>query len=227
MLYRVILHLQYLEQQFINRWHYVMAGTPVGVTGAFALIRALGFYADGDPVNFPDGTLGQAIQALLNEQTIFVQAIAQNIYDPTDFYDSPFLDGVVGGVAGVGMSPVNAIGITSTRVRTDIRRGQKRFGGVPVGFVSNGGALGSGALTAAQTVADLMGTSPEYTDGGNALTFSPAIVQLQKTINEDDTVTYDYYGTLSAQLEHTAQGIQWDPKPTIRTQGSRQYNRGQ
>jgi len=225
-LYEVVLNLQYLEQQFVNRWNYTSQGTPVGVTGSFALIRALGFYAEGDPPEFPDGTLGIAIQALLNEQTIFVQAIAKNVYDPLDFYDSPFVPDVVGGIAGTGLSPVNAIGITSTRVRTDIRRGQKRFGGVPSGFVVNGGQLSAGALTAATTVADLMGTSPEYTDGGNALTFVPSIVSKERVVDEEGKVSYLYYPTLSEQLAHTAQGIQWDAKTTIRTQGSRQYGRG-
>jgi len=225
-LYEVVLNLQYLEQQFVNRWNYTSQGTPVGVTGSFALIQALGFFTTGTPPDFPDGTLGQAIQALLNEQTIFVQAIARNVYDPLDFYDSPFVAGVVGGVAGVGMSPVNAIGITSTRVRTDIRRGQKRFGGVPATFVANGGQLTSGALVTAGTVADLMGTSPEYTDGGNALTFVPTIVSKERIVVPGDPVKYQYYDTLTEQLAHAAQGIQWDPKATIRTQGSRQYGRG-
>lgn len=227
MLYQVVLNLQYLEQAFVNRWNYVMSGTPVGVTGSFALVQALGLYATGTPANFPVGTLGAAIQGILNEQSIFVQTIVQNVYDPLDFYDSPFVNDVVGGVSGTGMSPVNAIGITSTRVRTDIRRGQKRFGGVPVGYVENGGQITTIALGFAQIVADRMGESPEYTAGGNALTFSPAIVSKLRTVDGEGKVSYVYYPTLSEQLAHTALGIQWSPKTTIRTQGSRQYGRGQ
>lgn len=226
-LYEVVLNLQYLEQKFVNRWNYTSTGTPVGVTGSFALIQALGLFTTGSPSNFPAGTMGAAIQAILNEQTIFVQAIARNVYDPTDFYDYAFVPDIVGGVAGVGLSPAFAIGFNSNRVRTDIRRGQKRFGGVDGDFVANGGQLSSTAITPCATVATRMSESPSYTDGGNSLEFTPAIVHKRKFTDTDGKVKYEYYPTLSEQLAFIASGITWFVKTTIRTQGSRQYGRGQ
>jgi len=227
MLYEVVLNLQYLNQKFVNRWNYISDSTEGdGNLGAFGLIRALGFYADGSPAVFPTGSLGAAIQALLNEQTIFVQAYAKNVYVPTDFYDYAFVDNVVGGVAGQGMSPVNAIGFTSSRTRTDIRRGQKRFGGVPVGFVTNGGDISATGLTAAATVADKLGDIVTYDTGASIIAYNGAVVSKQKLVDEDGNVTYQYYSTLAQQEEHLMTSLEWDVKPNIRTQGSRQYGRG-
>lgn len=225
-LYEVVLNLQYNEQKFINRWNYTMTGTPVGVTGSFACVQALGLNVVGSPPNFPVNTMGAAIQAILNEQTIFVQTIVKNIYDPMDFYDYAFLPNTVGGVAGVGLSPVMAIGFNSNRVRTDIRRGQKRFGGVDGDFQGNVGQLSGTATIPCALVAQRMSESPSYTDGGNSLTFEPVIVSKQKTVLPDGTVKYEYYPTESLQAAHLAAGITWFVKTTMRTQGSRQYGRG-
>jgi len=226
-LYEVVLNLQYLEQKFINRWNYTMSGSPVGVTGSFACVQALGLFVTGSPANFPAGTMGAAIQTILNEQTIFVQTIVKNVYDPLDFYDYAFVPNIVGGVAGVGMSPAFAIGFNTNRVRTDIRRGQKRFGGVDGDFQANGGQLSSAAITACATVALRMSESPTYTAGGNSLSFDPVIVNKEKTEIPGEPTKYDYYPTEALQAAHLAAGITWFVKTTLRTQGSRQYGRGQ
>lgn len=226
-LYEVVLNLQYLEQRFINRWNYTMDGSPIGVTGSFAAVQALGLYVTGSPAAFPAGTMGAAIQAILNEQTVFVQTIVKNIYDPLDFYDYAFVPNIVGGVAGVGMSPAFAIGFNTNRVRTDIRRGQKRFGGVDGDFQANGGQLSAAATTPCALVAQRMSEVPAYTAGGNALAFNPVIVNKLKEVDSEGKVSYVYYPTEAAQSAHLAGGITWFVKTTLRTQGSRQYGRGQ
>jgi len=225
-LYEVTLNLQYLEQRFVNRWNYISAGDGGSDENAFGLIQALGLYADGSPANFPAGTMGAAIQAVLNEQTIFVQAFAKNVYNPLDFYDYAFVDGVVGGVAGVGLSPVLAIGFTSSRVRTDIRRGQKRFGGVDGDFVENGGALTTTAITACNTLATRMSELVVYDTGAYEIAYNGCIVGKKKPSEAPVSDGYEYYPTLAEQLEHVAVGVEWAVKPDIRTQGSRQYLRG-
>jgi len=227
MLYELVLNLQYLEQRFVNRWNYVSDESGVSALGAFGLIQALGLFVEGDPEAFPVGTLGAAIQALLNEQTIFIQTYCKNVYEPLDFYDYAFVDGIVGGVAGIGLSPVMAIGLTSTRTRTDIRRGQKRFGGIDGDFVVNGGQLSAGALTAANAVADRMSEDVSFNNGVSTVNYTPVVVGKEKIVVVDEPTEYRYYETLAEQMDHVALAPVWSPKVTIRTQGSRQYLRGQ
>jgi len=226
MLYELVLNLQYLEQKFVNRWNYISDEPSVSGLGAFGLIQALGLYVTGSPADFPAGLLGAAIQALLNEQTIFVQTYCKNVYEPLDFYDYAFEADIVGGVAGAGLSPVNAIGITSSRTRTDIRRGQKRFGGIASSFVTNGGQLTSGAITAAEAVAAEMSTDVSYNNGVNTVAYTPVIVGKERVVLTGGVVKYQYYPTYAEQLDHVALQPVWTPKTTIRTQGSRQYDRG-
>lgn len=225
-LFEVVLNTQYLEQQFINRWNYIDDDSDDDNNSAFYLARALGLYVSGDPEIFPVGTMGAAIQGLLNEQCIFVQAFVKNVYNPLDFYDYVFVDGIVGGNAGVGVSPVMAIGFTSTRTRLDIRRGQKRFSGIDGDFFANGGALSASAVTAANTLATRMSEDVTFDSDPVMETFYPVIVSKQKLVDSEGKVTYQYYPTLAQQMEHVAEGIIWSPKLDVRTQGSRQYLRG-
>jgi hypothetical protein len=225
-LYELVLNLQYLEQRFVNRWNYISDSVPGDPAGAFGLVQALGLYTSGSPQVFPVGTMGAAIQAILNEQTIFVQAFAKNVYDPLDFYDYAFVDGVVGGVAGAGLSPVLAIGFTSSRVRTDIRRGQKRFGGVDGDWVGNGGALTGTAITACNTLSERMSEIVTYDNGASVIAYNGCIVGKERVAVPGDPVRYQYYPTLAEQEDHLAVGVEWSVKPDIRTQGSRQYLRG-
>jgi len=225
--YEVVLNTQYLEQKFVNRWNYFAEEDFPTSQGAFGLIQALGLYASGSPANFPVGTMGAAIQALLNEQVIFVQAYAKNIYNPFDFYDYAFPDDVVGGVAGAGISPVLAIGFTSSRTRTDIRRGQKRFGGIDGDWVTNGGALSATAITAANTLAARMSEDVEFDTGIGIFEYKPCIASKKKPSEVPLSDGYEYWPTEDEQFGHSMFNIVWSVKDDIRTQGSRQYGRGQ
>lgn len=227
MLYELVLNLQYLEQKIVNRWNYNSNEIGVSDRGAFGLVQALGLFVTGDPEAFPVGSMGAAIQAVLNSQTIFVQVYAKNIYQPTDFYDNAFVEGVVGGVSGTGLSPVMALGFNSSRKRTDIRRGQKRFGGLATSFEGNGGAVSAAGITAGNTLATRMGEQVDYDNAGTIIQYTPVIVSKKKVVDEEDKVTYVYYPTLAEQLTHLAVSPTWFLKPDLRTQGSRQYGRGQ
>ena len=227
MLYELVLNLQYLGNKFVNRWNYISSEEGVSALGAFGLVQALGLFVTGDPVNFPVDTLGAAIQAILNSQTIFVQTYCKNVYEPLDFYDYAFVADTVGGDAGAGLSPVNAIAATSTRTRTDIRRGQKRFGGISADWATNGGGLTTEALTKLQTVCDRMSEDVSYNNGVTVVGYTPVVVGKQKVTDSEGKVSYQYYSTLAAQMDHVALAPVWSPKTNIRTQGSRQYGRGQ
>lgn len=231
-LLEVTLNATYSNQQFVNRWNYIGSGTPAAVSMSFALNDAMGFHpSSGTP---PSGSILAAIKAVCAVTVEFEQAICLNPYDPFDFDAEPFIPHVVGGISADGMSPVVAYGFRTNQVRRDIRRGTKRFSGVPETANDPGGAVLGSVFTNLVTLATLMSDTLTYDDSGNTLTFVPCIVKKEKYVVPDsDPVRYAYRYQrpldstgLAAQLEDTAQGIAWEPYTTFRSQTSRQYGRG-
>jgi hypothetical protein len=225
-LYELILRQQTNAQMLINRWNYVSQGSPVGVTGSFALVSAAGAIADGDPLSFPVGGMFASIQALQANDVIFVEFMALNVYDLDDFYSIAYPTGLFGGVAQAGASLFVAAGFRTNRVTRAVRRGTKRFGGVPIGSIGEFGGLTAGYLTTMATCAAEMSATLEYTDGGNSLSFEPTIVSKQLITPVTNPRRYQYYPTLAEQLEHVAQGITWEAYTNTRSQNSRQLGRG-
>jgi len=225
-LFEVIVNGVTANQQIINRFNYVSDGTPIGVTLSFALLNAMGLLLTGVDDTFPEDGVGSAWQEAIGNSYTFLDASARNVYDPADFYTYPYLPGTVGDLTGNVLSPVMAAGLTSNRVRTDIRAGQKRIAGIRLADMSTEGQIVGGELVLLTALADAMGDTVAYTDGGNSLSFTPCIVSKEKYTAPSGKFAYRYYSTYAAQAAHLAVGISWLPKATIRTQGSRQYGRG-
>lgn len=226
MLYEVTLESQYFDQQIINRWNYLSSGSPVGVTGSFALLTAMGLIpASG---SFPAITVGSRIQELQVSNVIYVSALCKALYDdPTDFYDAGYPSGVIGHGGGISpSSPTMAFGFKTNRVRTDIARGTKRLVGVDESTVGDGGIFSEGTLGAMDNIAAAMSADLSYTDGGSSLTFKPCILGKKKITHTDAPTEYKLYPTLSEQLDHIAVGIVWQSYRAVRTQVSRQYGHG-
>lgn len=214
----------YAEQECINRWNYVASGTPAAVSLSFALVSAFGaVYSGGTP---PADTLLNAIWSQVTTGVNFGEVEAKNVYSILDFYTRPFAAGQTGGVVTAGMSPSVAIGYRTNRVRSDIRRGTKRFVGVPESSSGDLGVIDSAALTGLQNIATKMGDVLSYDDEGNTITFTPAICSKQEYTTPSGKRAYRYYSTEATQLEHTATGILWELYANTRTQVSRQYGRG-
>jgi len=225
-IYEVILESNYAGQEIINRWNYVMSGTPAAVVGSFALASALGAIPSAGV--YPTGTMLAAIAGIMSTTAKFTLITVQNVYDPTDFYSTPFVPDYAGVQTGEGMSPATAVGYFSNRVTRDIRRATKRFAGITESWNGQGGVIVSGALTAIALVATKMGLTLTYDDEGNTLSFAPAVCSKEKYQSNEDPVryAYRYWSTEAVQLTHTAQGISWDYYPQLRTQASRQYGHG-
>jgi len=217
----------YQNQVCVNRWNYVASGTPAAVTLSFALAAAMGFLSN--IVTLDDETIGGMIQGVQNVGATFNSVLSRAVYIDDDFYDSPFISGVVGlqGSAPSGSSPLASYGFRSNRVKQSIGRGYKRFAGVDQGLMASGGDWISGVEDNLQAIADALGETLNYTDEGNSLTFVPAIVQKEKyEVESSGKFAYRYYATQATQLTHTAQGVIWEFYPQMRSQTSRQYGRG-
>lgn len=225
-LYEVVLNQRCFQQQCINRWNYVMTGTPAAVTGSFALLSAMGFISN--IVTFEDGTIARELQQLQSESAEFIDVSARAIYIDDDFYGTPFVDGTAGvnGTLATSLSPTDAFGFRSSRVKQSIRRGTKRFVGVDENHVTNGGQFSSGVTGQMEVLAGVMSDALSYTDEGNSLTFTPCVVQKEKYTTPSGKDAYRYYATEVAQAAHLAQGIAWEIYQETRTQVSRQYRRG-
>lgn len=229
MIYELTLFTNYVGQVCLNRWNYLMAGTPAVVTGSFGLISAVGGVPPTlTPNQFPEGTMFERIREFLSTGVAFTACVAKAVYDVEDFYELPYVPAIQGNTTGEAMAPFVALGFRSNRTRTDIRRGTKRFVGMPESQVGDEGKLTSGAATHVADIAALMSDALTYNDEGNDLTFTPIVVSKQPYTPEGSSQTaYRYYPTLSEQMEHIAQSVLWQPYAEVRSQTSRQYGRGQ
>lgn len=225
-LYEVTLSATYFGQLCINRWNYLSSGVAVGVVPSVALIEAMGFVSP-DP-DFIADSIAKLLQDLQSDSLTYNSVQCRALYDdPADFYDYPFPSGIVGNNnASQGASPVVALGFRTTRVRTDIGRGTKRFSGMTEALMDAGGDLSAGAAGAADALAAAMSAVLSYTDGGSSLSFTPVILGKEEYETPAGNKAYKKYPTLTEQLDHIAQGFVWDAYPQVRSQVSRQYGRG-
>ena len=224
-LYEVTLRQSYYGQQCINVFSYITL-PGIGVTpSALELLELMGFIPEGDPLAFPDGTIADTIWTFQSSEVDFLSAEARELYSVTDFYEAAYSPPIVGNLdTGDDMSPFVSYGFYSARVRTDIRRGFKRFVGVTEGVIDNGGVIGSGITAALTACAEAM--SEELV--GLTAAYSPCVISREKIVDEETgQVTYQLYATEAEQEEHVANPLVYTFYDTVRSQVSRQYGRGQ
>lgn len=226
MILEVVLQQNLRGNTIVNRWNYVSSGTPVGVTNSQALLTAMGAVYNLGTSDFPADTIVKAIAAMQSADVSFVQMYARNIYPGSDFYEIPYGAPVAGQIAGDSAPPFVAYGLSTTRVSTAVRRGQKRIAGIPNSYVVDGGILDTTAFGLAEDLAELMTDTLSYTDGGNSLSFVPTIIQKKEYETPAGNRAYEYWPTEVEQLAHLAQGFTWFAKEETRSQTSRQYGRG-
>lgn len=223
MLYEVILRQAYFARAVLNRWHYNSSGTPATVTGSFALTSAFGGIPAPVTLEFPVGSIMARLANIQVAALSYVELQVQALYDVTDFYSVPYSPAQVALQTGTPMSPFAAYPLQSNRVRTDVRRGNKRFCGVSESFVGDAGVITGDLVTNLTGLADEMSEILEYDDEGNTLSFNPCVLSLEKHDPDEDHEDFWYalYPTLAEQLDHAALGVNWTPKAFITTQNSR------
>lgn len=226
MLYELTMFGRYYGNQIINRWNYLSVGEPASVLGSFALMSAFGAIdtAGVYPTDAPLYLIRLGLVSAFTVETMVVRACAE--YDVTDFYERPFLTPLPGIVSAEGLSPTQAIGFRTNRVRLDINRGTKRFAGVPETYTQGGGVITDATMGYYEDVAIAMSDVIDYDDEGSTISFAPVIVSKEAYTTPEGNTAYRYYDTLAEQLDHVAAGILWQPYTTTRDQDSRQYGRG-
>lgn len=233
-LFEVTLSATFANQQIINRWNYIGGGTPAAVTPSFGLASAFGAVYDEVhvPPQYPTDSILAQISALVSDQVSFQQLTVINLYDPTDFYQTPFVPAYNGTQNVDSLSPAVAYGFRTNQVRRDVARATKRFAGVTENRVTNQGQIVSAQYADFDLLATRMTDVLEYDDEGNTLTYTPAVCGKLKYSPPSPpakagAVAYKYYATLAEQIAHTASGVTWEAYRTTRTQTSRQYGHGQ
>lgn len=226
-LYEVTLRQRYFDQLCINVFPYTGDEGLTFTPNALDLLTAMGFIPSGDPLAFPADSIAAQIQDLQNSSVEFLSVEARELYSVTDFYEAVYSPPLLGtDASGTPVSPVMAFGLFSNRVRTDIRRGFKRFVGLGEVSMTTGGVLDSGFVDTLAILGDTMG---EVLVGADS-NYRPCVISRKKeAIPDTDPVRYRYvlYPTPEEQDEHLAVGVTYAPYSTVRTQVSRQYGRGQ
>lgn len=221
MLYEVLLRQSYLGKNVLNRWHYTSTGTPAAVSGSFALASAFGGIPDPLDGQFPAGTVMGELHTLQSTSLLYVEMQVQALYDVVDFYTVPYPADQNGSADGTAMSTFYAYAVQSNRVRTDVRRGNKRFAAVVEEGVGAGGVVVGAFATALADVAAEMSDVLEYDDEGNVLTFTPVVLSFDEYTTPNNKPAYRPYPTLAEQLEHAAVGVLWTAKNNATTQNTR------
>lgn len=223
----LVVNQRLFDQLVVNRFHYLQSGTPAAVTPSFGLLFATGFApATGSPPTFAAGTLAAWFRGSVSGSLQFHSAYARNLYVNTDFYELPYPVPVTGALTNNATSPAMSYGLFSNRVRTDIRRGMKRIAGVTEETLDTGGVITTTHLGVLASLATKMGDVLSYDDEGNTLTYSPCILGVKEYETPRGNRAYKPYPTKAEQLEHIADGVDWQPYTQVRTQVSRQYSRG-
>lgn len=221
MLFEVTLRQNFLTKPAINRWHFNSSGTPASVSLSFALVSALGGIPAPITGAFPAGSLMEAIAALQADDVVYQEIEAKALYSVTDFYATPFPSGQRGVRTGEVMNNFESFSIRSSRVRTDIGRGFKRFAGVTEDRVNAGGVVASSAVADMQAICDILNAGVTYDDEGTTLTFTSCVLGFQEYTTPKGKPAYRPYPTLTAQLDHAAIGVIWSPVTLTTTQNSR------
>lgn len=227
MLYEVTLNGTYFNQKTVNRWNYKTSDDTTDHLGAFKLLGALGFFLEGDPLEFPVTKMFFKLFNPLAGSMHFNQVVCKAIYDPLDFYDQAFNPTANGGqTSSEGLSPIDAAGFRTSRVRTDIARGTKRLAGLPEEATAAGGVINATWTGYLNTLADAMSVQVQDVSGLITTTFKPAIVSKLEYPTPSGKKAYKYYSTEALQDDHIALNFEWELYTQVRSQTSRQYGKG-
>lgn len=227
-LMEVTLVSRYAEQICINRWNYLTSSTPASVSLSFGLVAALGAIVGGAATAFETDSMLEIMRNQQSDAVSYSEILARDVYSDTDFYTTPIPTTVVGEQTGQGASPMTAWGFVTNRTRSDIRRATKRFVGCVEADIDALGLVSAARLAGLEVLATAMADDVTYDDEGTILTFQPCVVKKEKYHPPDNPTgwAYRYNENEAEQFENLMTSILWQPYTSVRSQTSRQYNRG-
>jgi len=143
----------------------------------------------GNSSDFSDALLA-AIQpvlvAITSAQWTYTRVDSFNLFNPVDIGEK--VNSVGGEVSDETNAPFVAWAFRTSRVRRDIRRGQKRFAGVPETWAVNGELQGDHGVDIAEVFDELGATLVSGTLDG--VQYQPVIVKRVKEVSEAGNVIY-------------------------------------
>lgn len=229
----VTLQCRWLNQTTINVFNFLWDGIGASPgTLSAALMFQLGWSAwDNDDLEYPPGSFAFALQQLTSTGLQFELVTAKDVYSTTDFYEwlFPFVGGSAAGSQGTATAaPFLSFGFKSSKTRTDIKRGAKRFPGVVSGQLAAGGTWQSTTLT---QMADLAGAMSAVLEGPAETNFFSTVckknrVPVMSGGEPTGTFKYEYFTDPLVQIANSAFPVVWDNVTTQRSQTSRQFGRG-
>jgi len=226
-MYRAVLEQQYAGQQVINTFDFISGEVPSGQLGALLIGVGMGFVPFTGITPFDADTFGGKLQAAQSLAVHYVQLLVKNLYSVTDFFTYAFPADTNGTQGADGLPPINAAGFSSDRTVSNIRRAQKRFVGLTEGQVDSLGVLNTSGLALWEAVGDKMDNVNVVPVDGGSFTFTPYVFSKHKvTRGTPPKVHYDEWPDEATALEHVAKINQFNLKPDVRSQVSRQYGRG-
>lgn len=218
------LQQEYFGQNIINRWNYVSTGGSQNSSKAYALADALGF-VNIELIPETGVTFFAIIRTLQNDNVFSSVISVRDVYSDTDFYARE-LGGVPGVQGGDTSASFVSFGFRSNQITKRVRPGQKRLVGVRDNDTVSGGAFTPTTTTQLALVASAMSEVRIYDPAGENITFTPAVCARERYTAPSGNPAYRYYPDEATQLANTAIGVQWTPKPSVRSQVSRVIGRG-
>lgn len=229
----VTLQCRWLGQTTINVFNYLWDGIGASPgTLSAALMFQLGWSAwDTGGDFYPAGSFADKLQNLTSNALQFELVTVKDVYSETDFYEwlFPFPGASNAGSQGTATAaPFLAFGFRSSKTKTTIKRGAKRFPGVVSGQVAAGGAWVAGAL---EDMAELAAAMSAILEGPSETNFFSTICKKNRVPVEKDgvptgTFKYEYFADPLVQIANSAFPVVWDNITTQRSQTSRQFGRG-
>lgn len=229
----VTLQTRWLSQICLNVFNFLWDGVGASPGNlSTGLMAQLGWTSwSVEETTYTEDTFANHFQRLVSQNLVFELVTVKDVYSTTDFYEWTFpIPGTAsqGAYIGTAEAPFIAFGYKSSKVRTDIKRGAKRFPGVSASQQTAGGTWAAGTLTLMANLATAMSLVLNGPAGSN---FLSSVVKKEKVpvlVDEEPTgrFKYEYYTDPAVQIANQMSPVVWDNVTTQRSQVSRQFGRG-
>lgn len=212
-LYLVTLFSTFRSQQLVNTFTYVQReAEPVGKTNAEAL-------ADGFELEFL-AVDGNALRnAWISDQVDYQSLRVQNLFSPVDYYELSFASGTDGGATGDALPNYVSYSYRTQWLGGVVRRGFKRFAGVPE-TVNENGVIAAAAVTTLQALEGSLESDIE--ESGSI--YRPCIVKRIPYVTSGGSDAYRLPENAGEAV--FVEGLTWQLQLNLTTQNSRKIGRG-